>query len=269
MDKMPEGNVSWLEYLPAELQTLTDGDAVTIGRSGMQVFRVRDGYLKIALHSVRTEDTLLGEKERLRWLQGKLPVPQVYAYGKTAQVEYLYLSEIQGIMACDPYFQSNKPLLISLLADALHMVHAVTAQNCPFQQVLQQRLEEVEHRIATGQIDEVKFSGYFPELSLQEWYERVKQDRPPVDDLVFTHGDFCLPNILIDPEKKRISGLIDWGRAGVADRHEDLNSMCWSLGYNFNKSWIPLLRTAYGEELINPQLVAFYQLFDDLFHYLK
>ena len=32
------------------------------------------------------------------------------------------------------------------------------------------------------------------------------------EDLVFTHGDYCLPNVIIDGEE--VAGFVDWGRAG-------------------------------------------------------
>ena len=41
-------------------------------------------------------------------------------------------------------------------------------------------------------------------------------------DLVVCHGDACLPNFLADPDSLQVTGMIDVGRLGVADRHLDL-----------------------------------------------
>ena len=43
----------------------------------------------------------------------------------------------------------------------------------------------------------------------------VSQD----SDLVFTHGDYCAPNILVGAAPLHtVTGVVDWGYAGVADR---------------------------------------------------
>ena len=46
----------------------------------------------------------------------------------------------------------------------------------------------------------------------------------------FIHGDFCLPNIILDDWK--FSTFIDVGLAGVGDRHIDIYWALWSLNHN-------------------------------------
>ncbi len=270
MPKSYSQEPSWQEVLPARLRALLgrpDWDPVTIGRSEARVFHVEDGYLKIVRLGHTWGSSLQAEKERLEWLKGRLPVPEVYYYGRNAFFEYLYLSEIQGIMACDQHFRADMPYLIDLLAEALHMVHAVEERFCPFTRPLQPRLEEIQQSISGGHIDNAKFATDHQGVSPQAWYNQLEALLPTFDNLSFTHGDFCLPNIIIDRKKRRINGLIDWGYGSIADRHEDLASACWSLGYNFAPSWIPALLEAYGQESIDQKRLTFYQRLDDLAHY--
>lgn len=61
--------------------------------------------------------------------------------------------------------------------------------------------------------------------------KRLMTNRPE-EELVFSHGDFCLPNIFLSDEK--VSGYIDLGMAGIADKWQDI-ALCYrSLLHNFN-----------------------------------
>jgi aminoglycoside phosphotransferase len=58
----------------------------------------------------------------------------------------------------------------------------------------------------------------------------LMETRPGHEDLVFTHGDYCLPNIILKDGK--LSGFVDIGRARLADRYQDLGIAFRSLEYN-------------------------------------
>ena len=53
----------------------------------------------------------------------------------------------------------------------------------------------------------------------------------PKEELVFTHGDYCLPNSFIKDNKT--VGFIDLGNAGIADKWQDLALCIRSLEHNF------------------------------------
>lgn len=75
----------------------------------------------------------------------------------------------------------------------------------------------------------------------------VPEDVTPV----LTHGDFCLPNVML--EHWRFSGLIDLGDAGLGDRHIDLFWAMWSLGHNLGTNrYSARLLDAYGREDFDP-----------------
>ena len=70
--------------------------------------------------------------------------------------------------------------------------------------------------------------GFSSPEELLTWLE----DNRPKEDIVLTHGDFCLPNVFIDEDK--ISGFIDLGKMGPADRWQDLAVVLRSLRHNFS-----------------------------------
>ncbi|HEY7816158.1 MAG TPA: phosphotransferase, partial [Nakamurella sp.] len=90
---------------------------------------------------------------------------------------------------------------------------------------------------------------------------------PTTEDPVVCHGDLCLPNVLADAHTGRITGVIDLGRLGVADRHQDLALATRSLGPanpQFGPDAAQVFLTAYGLP-VEPALLAFYRLLDEFF----
>lgn len=74
----------------------------------------------------------------------------------------------------------------------------------------------------------------------------------PDAPLVVCHGDFMLPNVIIDPDTLEVSAIIDVGDLGVSDRHRDLSAMAWSLEGGLNPQYGPayakrFLREAAGD----------------------
>ena len=68
----------------------------------------------------------------------------------------------------------------------------------------------------------------------------IKQD-------TFIHGDFCLPNIILDNWK--FSTFIDLGFAGVGDRHLDIYWVLWSLNHNLKTDrYTDYFLDLYGKE---------------------
>ena len=85
----------------------------------------------------------------------------------------------------------------------------------------------------------------------------------PAEEPAFTHGDYCLPNIL--GEGAAVTGMIDMGSAGVADVWQDVALCIRSMRTNFgtNAYTDPLLR-AIGLAM-DPRKFRYYLLLDELF----
>jgi aminoglycoside 3'-phosphotransferase II len=63
----------------------------------------------------------------------------------------------------------------------------------------------------------------------------------------------------------RVSGLVDCGNAGIADRYQDLALCARSVADNLGPEWVPALFARYGVEHVDEQKVAYYQLLDEFF----
>lgn len=61
---------------------------------------------------------------------------------------------------------------------------------------------------------------------------------------VLVHGDYCLPNVLVD--EGRFSGLVDVGGAGLGNPEDDLAAGVWTLQYNYGTGYARPFLEAYG-----------------------
>ncbi|MGH7765611.1 MAG: phosphotransferase [Candidatus Dormibacteraceae bacterium] len=53
---------------------------------------------------------------------------------------------------------------------------------------------------------------------------------------VLVHGDYCLPNVLIDAGE--LSAVVDVGRCGLGNPADDLAAGVWTLQYNEVRSLV-------------------------------
>jgi len=182
-------------------------------------------YLKI-----RLGDSGKLEKEylMLKWINQRVPTPEPIYYTLENSTEYLLTSEITGT----PTYQvepTERETAVTILATALKKIHNLDPADCPVIHSVDKWIKFLEER----GIDV---------SSLGDWR--------PVEKPVFTHGDYCLPNIIVGDGA--LSGVIDWDFAGLADPYVDLVSCIWSIGYNYGEETDTLLSSfleTYGVEL--------------------
>ncbi len=256
--------------LPGQMAGLVAGYSwrrTTVGRSGAEVFFLwRPGvpglYLKTETRGP-SGDSLLGEAERLRWISDKLPVPRVVAFAEDREREYLLLSQVPGLDASHLSHRSDAPALVRLLAQGLRMLHAVPVEGCPFDSTLDMLIAAASQRVARGLVDEQDFDPERQGRRAGDLLRELLATRPREEDLVFTHGDYCLPNVVV--HQGRISGFVDLGRAGVSDRYRDLALAARSLAYNVGQEWVPTLFAQYGIPRPDWRKVEFYKLLDEFF----
>jgi aminoglycoside phosphotransferase len=256
--------------LPRSMEKQVDGynwEEIDIGCSDSSIFHLHnhkqhmDTYLKIVKKEMH--NSLVPEKDRLEWLVGILPVPKVLHFTEDDMYEYMLISETPGKISCDSSFKECVPPIVHLLATGLRKIHDVKIEQCPFDQRLDTKIESARKRAQLGLVDEDDFDDNRQGRKAGDLFQELIATRPTQEDLVFTHGDYCLPNIIIN--KDSVGGFIDWGRAGIADRYQDLALAIRSLARNFGEEYVPLFFKEYGLEKVDQSKIQFYQLLDEFF----
>lgn len=260
-------------HVPENIKSLIDGKLYTvddIGMSGNRVLLFEDMVLKIE----ESTESVSKQVQIMRWLEGKIPVPQVLAYEEADGKSYLLMSKISGEMSCDTYYLENPNILLEALADGLQMLWAVDVTECPRNRDLDVALAEARMRVENNLVDldnvePTTFSegGFENPKQLLEWLE---SNRPPYEP-VFSHGDYCLPNVFL--ENGKIKGFIDLDKAGVADKWQDI-ALCYrSLKHNFDGSYGGKVYEDFNPNLLFEKLgiepdwdkINYYILLDELF----
>ncbi|WP_440895207.1 APH(3') family aminoglycoside O-phosphotransferase [Amphibacillus sp. Q70] len=194
-----------------------------IGRSDSQVIGFDDMILKIE----KQHEESVNEHRMMAWLDHKLPVPQILCSETSKGINYLLMSKIKGEMASSAVWLEQPNQLVKLLADGLRMLWEVDLSTCPYDHSIDRKLKQAEIRVHSQlcSIEDAEpttygTNGFKNPEELLQWLKENK----PKEELVFSHGDYCLPNIFIKDNK--INGFIDLGRAGIADKYQDI-ALCY------------------------------------------
>lgn len=220
--------------IPDEILDIVGNDvfeANDVGMSDSKVLIYPNHVLKIQAESEET----LNEKNIVTWLAGQLPVPMILVYSVKDEIAYTLMTKINGKMLCDAEYLNNPSLVIKMVAGCLKALWKVDVAHCPFKTSrLEERLKQARKNVLENRndIDNVmpttfSVDGFKNSLELLNWLENNR----PIEDIVLSHGDFCLPNIIV--QNNKISGYIDLGKMGPADRWQDIAIAIRSLGDNF------------------------------------
>ena len=262
-----------MNRLPSSIRERIEGKPYRInnvGLSGATVAVFEDCVLKIAPYQKKNEETV----EVMRWLAGKLPVPEVLCCERDLERQYLLMRRVPGKMACSPDYMEQPKLLVDCLAEALKMLWRVDVSDCPRHRTIDTELRDARYRVEHGlvdvrDVDPATFGagGFQDPAALLRWLE---ENRPAYEP-VLSHGDFCLPNIFLDGG--RISGFIDLGEMGVGDKWRDLalcyRSLKWNAGGMYGGKVYPEIQPERLFEALgiapDEKKLKYYILLDELY----
>ncbi len=261
--------MEFINSIPAALGEQLTGyiwSTVEIGESSASVYSLEHSakeplFLKI---SDDVEDReLKAEAVRLVWIAGRLQTPRLVSFLEDSESAYLLTTALPGLDASNAALNLAPSDLVRLLARGLRVIHQLSIDACPFDDRVAARIEAARDRMLRGLVDESDFDDEREGKTAVELFEELLRTRPATEDPVFTHGDYCFPNIILD--QGRISGFIDWSRGGVADRYQDLALAARSVHLNLGPDWTPMLFDEYGVMEPDVKKLEFYKLLDEFF----
>jgi aminoglycoside phosphotransferase len=229
---------------------------------GVRLFRVADhaagpAWLKVGACAAAAE--VDDEAARLHWLGGRLSVPRVLLHEHEAGAAYLLLADAPGVPGHRAREAGGVETVVAAFAAALRAIHAIPVSESPFTGLLEAQLAQVEGMVQAGSIDAAGFlktAGGTPAEVLRYLQRHSRHLREPA----FVHGDYCLPNTVL--QGGRVTGLLDWGQAGVCDRNRDFMAAEGSIRRNLGAECIPLFYRHYGIRHPDTESVRYFWLLD-------
>ncbi|MFD4945698.1 APH(3'') family aminoglycoside O-phosphotransferase [Streptomyces sp. NPDC058409] len=200
---------------------------VTAGESGASVFRSAGATRYAKCVPAADAADLTAERDRIAWLSGQgVPGPRVLDWYSGDAGACLVTSAVSGIPA-DQVPAEDLRVSWERIADAVRRLHEVPVPECPFRRSLDAMVAVARDVVARDAVNPeflpVEQQHTPPTELLTRLTRQVPRRRDQeVADTVVCHGDLCLPNILLDPQTLDVSGFIDLGRLGLADRYADL-----------------------------------------------
>jgi len=237
-------------------------EAVDGGESDTSVYRRGDVFAKCCGPAGVQE--LEAERDRIAWLSSTgMPGATVVDWQLSDEGACLVTSAVPGIAGVDlPAWAWLGAM--ETLGRTLRELHSLP--DCPFERPLESVIASAEDVVRRGAVNPDFLTDEWRAVSVESLLERVVAERPYVEsvtELVVCHGDPCLPNVFFDPMTLRVTGFIDVGRLGVADRYADLALTTIQLYDEWSVDPGPFL-AAYGVTEPDRRRLEFFRLLDPL-----
>ena len=241
-----------------------------VGMSQASVIMFSDKVLKVQ----ELDEEAKNECRMMEWLKGKLPVPEVLCCEEKDGKRWLLMSRMPGAMSCSAENMRDPKRLAAVLTKGLRMLWDVDISGCPGRFDLDKKLEMAKYNVEHGLVDMDNVepetfgeNGFRDPAHLLQWLV----DNRPEEELCLVHGDYCLPNIFMEGDE--VTGFIDLGKTGIADKWQDI-ALCYrSLIHNFDGSYGGEVREDFDASVlfeclgIEPEWdkIRYYLLMDELF----
>ena len=179
---------------------------------------------------------------------------EVLDYRTEGERDWLLTLRVPGEDCTHADYVSNPERLCDLTAALLRELHECDTAGCPIPDHTARYLAQAEHNYRNGIYDASLFPDNWGYDSAEDAWRVIESEGHRLQSNTLLHGDYCLPNIMLD--NWNFSKFIDVGNGGVGDRHVDLFWGAWSLFFNLKTDRLrDRFFDAYGRDKIDLDLL--------------
>ena len=189
------------------------------------------------------------EAEMTAYYHSKGLAAEVLSYVQ-GDTDWLLTARVPGEDCTHAQYLEDPKRLCETTATLLRSLHETDATGCPVPNRTQDYLATAERNFRNGICDLDGTAFHTPEEAwsiAQEYAGALHTD-------TLLHGDYCLPNIMLD--NWNFTGFIDLDHGGIGDRHIDLFWGIWTLGFNLKTdAYRDRFLDAYGRDKVDTELL--------------
>ena len=240
-----------IHTFPADFQPLLNGIPVydsSCSADARVYYLDREGGLFLKKSS---KGTLQKEAAMTSYFHSKGFGPEVLVY-ESLEDDWMLTRKLPGEDCTDAMYLEDPNRLCDTTAQLLRMLHDTCPAGYPIDHTTTY-LSTARKNYESQKYDTSLFPDNWGYASAEEAWKAVEENAKYLQTDTLLHGDYCLPNIMLD--NWRFSGFIDLGNGGLGDRHADLFWGIWSLQFNLKSDcYRDRFLDAYGREVINEDI---------------
>ena len=239
--------------LPDEIQKLISGARIydsSCSNAARVYFIDKDGgyYLKKADKGALSREARMCKMFSERSLTSKL-----VAY-TSDNFDCMVTERVKGEDCTFAKYLDDPERLCDTLGEILYSLHSESFDINICEDYTKKYLALAKKNYESGNYDKLAFPDSFGYKSADEAWSALCEGAKDLRSDTLSHGDFCLPNIMLDDWS--FSGFIDLGNGGVGDRHVDIFWGIWTLEFNLKtNAYRDIFIDAYGRDLVNEDVL--------------
>ena len=180
---------------------------------------------------------------------------------ETGDFDWLLTRRVQGEDCTWRAYLDDPKRLCDTTAHLLRSLHETKTDGCPITNRTADYLTGAEKNYQAGVFSNEFLPQKWKQLSAREVWDIAKQAGSQMTADTLLHGDYCLPNIMLD--HWQFSGFIDLDGGGVGDRHIDLFWGVWTLEFNLKTDqYAQRFLDAYGRDRIDKEMLEAIPFFE-------
>jgi kanamycin kinase len=196
--------------------------------------------------------TLEREAALTRYFHSKNLSAGVLAYNSDER-DWLLTEKIPGDDCTAAKYLEQPVKLCDTIAELLLRLHSQDFSDCPVLHT-PRYLERAENNYRAGVYDKTLFPDNWGYSSAEEAWGVIERGGSLLKSDTLLHGDYCLPNIILND--RSFSGFVDLDSGGVGDRHVDLFWGAWTLFFNLKTDkYRERFLDAYGRDKIDGEML--------------